>query len=171
MCRNAALTLPPTAIAAREGRTFATDQLAEWELLVAADTVRLLTSELVTNAARHARTDIELTLAVAEGSIEVGVADHEPRPPRPRHRRGTPLPPIETPNWVSEAGRGLLIVDVLADEWGVEERRNGKQVWFRLDTHPGWPYLTQCGCAGGIPAEARRLGSGRQVVALPPPWR
>jgi hypothetical protein len=30
------------------------------------------------------------------------------------------------------AGRGLLLIETLADEWGVQQETDGKSVWFRL---------------------------------------
>ena len=36
----------------------------------------------------------------------------------------------------SESGRGLLLVDVLADRWGVDEVVGGKRLWFELSVAP-----------------------------------
>jgi hypothetical protein len=43
------------------------------------------------------------------------------------------------------AGRGLLIVDALADEWGVAERADGKEVWLTMAC-AGWSHREQCEC-------------------------
>jgi anti-sigma regulatory factor (Ser/Thr protein kinase) len=128
------------------------------------DDAALLVSEVVTNAVVHARSDIDVTLAVADGSLEVGVADREPR--RPRVRPADPgLQPDEW-SWLSTHGRGMLLVDQIADEWGVEELAAGKQIWFRLAAPTAWPYASACVCRDEEPA-AVRLGSGRRAVLIP----
>jgi anti-sigma regulatory factor (Ser/Thr protein kinase) len=53
------------------------------------------------------------------------------------------------------AGRGLLIIDAIADEWGVASHGAGKDVWMRLPLPSDWPYLDQCECddlAGRTPS-------------------
>ncbi|WP_233518212.1 ATP-binding protein [Streptomyces corynorhini] len=86
----------------------------------------LVLSELVTNAVRHARVpvgrEIETRyLAVPEGlRLEVHDASSE----RPRLQRAAPG---------ACGGRGLVIVDALADRWGVADRAGvGKLVWAQL---------------------------------------
>lgn len=82
----------------------------------------LITSELVTNAVRHgtALDDlVELVLWPADGHYWLAVSD--PSPARPRLRQ--PPPPD------AESGRGLLLVDALADAWAVVPRTHrGKAV-------------------------------------------
>jgi anti-sigma regulatory factor (Ser/Thr protein kinase) len=157
------MSLAPKPTAASVARRFVGDLLRRWEIAGPLDTAILLTSETVTNAALHAATGITLTVAVAEGTLEVGVADHDPRRPRPR--RGG-----ETYLRFTESGRGLQIVDALADEWGVQELSTGKQVWFRVAVDSTWPYLTACACGGRNLHRAVVLGSGRRALALPGPW-
>lgn len=42
------------------------------------------------------------------------------------------------PAWSREAGRGLLLVSVLAKEWGSRPLAAGREVWFELaDQHAG----------------------------------
>ncbi|WP_329563013.1 ATP-binding protein [Kitasatospora sp. NBC_01266] len=87
--------------------------------------LRLLTSELVTNAIRHgARPDedevIELVFWTADGHYWLAVSD-------PSSTRLTPTPNSPGPQACS--GRGLLLVDALCDAWGVLPRRTrGKSV-------------------------------------------
>jgi len=52
--------------------------LAEWGAQALDDDARLLVSELVTNAVLHAGTEVDVTLALLVGSVEVGVADQYP---------------------------------------------------------------------------------------------
>ncbi len=87
----------------------------------------LLTSELVSNALRHASpsVDDEIILRIAfEDRIRVEVVDSgDPfAPPSPRQ-------PFDT----RTSGWGLFLVDALARSWGVEPDGNGTKVWFELD--------------------------------------
>ncbi|MEU8653729.1 ATP-binding protein [Streptomyces sp. NPDC048737] len=60
------------------------------------------------------------------GTVRIEVADAcEKR--RPKSRRSEPE---------AGSGRGLLIVEALADKWGVEDRDLGKTVWAELSTGP-----------------------------------
>jgi anti-sigma regulatory factor (Ser/Thr protein kinase) len=86
--------------------------------------VKLLVSELVTNAVRHPRRDgqIELTLALGRARVRVEVSDPGDGFRKPR----VGAPPPE-----ALGGRGLLIVDRLASKWGVSAGRPTR-VWFEL---------------------------------------
>lgn len=81
----------------------------------------LLTSELVSNAILHARTDVELRLVSVRDHVRVEVADGNSRLP------STALAPAD-----ATSGRGLLLVQALAGSWGVEGTLDGKVVWFEL---------------------------------------
>lgn len=85
----------------------------------------LLVSELVTNAVLHGRTDVvRLALAVDGRTVEVAVHDRSPDAPVPGDADPSDL-----------HGRGLLLVERLAEAWGVSplpEGGRGKAVWFRL---------------------------------------
>jgi anti-sigma regulatory factor (Ser/Thr protein kinase) len=85
-------------------------------------TVELLTSEVVTNALLHAHSAPELHVFVVEGVIRVEVCD-----------RST-LAPIQRPvDGESASGRGMMIVEALAQSWGVDRLQDGgKQVWFEV---------------------------------------
>jgi len=86
--------------------------------------VTLLTSELITNAVRHADSgSIGLSCHMSGRTIRVEVSDEGPGFEPGRRRR-------------VEAGRrdgwGLQIVDELADRWGVSGQA-GARVWFEID--------------------------------------
>ncbi|HEX8105941.1 MAG TPA: ATP-binding protein [Solirubrobacteraceae bacterium] len=91
--------------------------------------VRLLVSELVTNALRHAETAdqdaIRLIVTVTDAAVRVEVTDSG--------SGFDPEPPPEDPH--RAAGWGLFLVDTIADRWGVE-RGGGTRVWFELDRGP-----------------------------------
>jgi anti-sigma regulatory factor (Ser/Thr protein kinase) len=90
--------------------------------------VRLLVSELVTNAVRHAGLQagdtIRLCVQTREAVLRVEVDDpgrgFEPAPPAPDPAR--------------PSGWGLYLVNELADRWGVDRgRRGGTRIWFEVD--------------------------------------
>lgn len=94
--------------------------------------VALVVGELAANAVRHGRVPgrdfgLRLTLDEAAGLVRVEVADAAAakRPPA--------APPSSCPD--GESGRGLLLVDVLAERWGWEPRDPvGKTVWADVPT-------------------------------------
>jgi anti-sigma regulatory factor (Ser/Thr protein kinase) len=87
------------------------------------DSVAVMVSELATNSVRHADSDFTVTIDRDGDRVRVAVAD-----------AGSRLPSLRTPEPSEHSGRGLQIVDALADEWGVTEMadRAGKSVWFVL---------------------------------------
>jgi len=119
------LTLPAVATSVARARTELSDAMApeldEEEL----DTLRLLVSELVTNAVRHAdgAEPVEVH-AHWDGEVRIEVSDYGPGfTPKPRFGR------LDEPG-----GFGLFLVGRLADHWGVETD-NGTTVWFVLQRH------------------------------------
>jgi hypothetical protein len=126
-------------------------------------------TELITNAVLHANSEVRVVVAVADGVLEVGVADHGPTFQRAQGLRPVPAQRAASSEELGEHGRGLLLVEHIADQWGVEERGDGKQVWFRISVARTWPYAGDCDCA--IEALNRaRLGSGAFAVAMTGPW-
>lgn len=87
------------------------------------ETAILLTSELVSNALLHARTEVDLLLIMAASGVRVEV--HDCGIGRPT---GSPEPPAPG----ATTGRGLMMVDALARSWGVDGTIDGKTVWFEL---------------------------------------
>ena len=86
-----------------------------------ADAAGLLVSELVTNAIVHARTDVTLRVTIRRGVLRIEVADGSPVVPTPRRTSA-----------LAGTGRGLQLVDRLANRWGVQKSRGGKTIWFEL---------------------------------------
>ncbi|MGW0943810.1 ATP-binding protein [Streptomyces sp. NPDC002623] len=93
------------------------------------DAARLLVSELVTNVNLHTTSlAVRLEAVVRRDRIRVRVYDDEP---------GSPQLPATDPG--REHGRGLLLVETMAQDWGVgtshpsdSSGRGGKHVWFEL---------------------------------------
>jgi anti-sigma regulatory factor (Ser/Thr protein kinase) len=158
VCRLASKELGSSTSAVAESRTFVSATLRRWGLEELVTDAELLTSELVTNALVHARTAVQVAVAVADGVAEIGVTDGA---------RG--LPRQRTSTYPSEGGRGLHLVDAVAQEWGVADVGAGKQVWFRLDVGADWPYRSSCPC-GGEDLDRVRLDSGRWAVPAAGPW-
>jgi anti-sigma regulatory factor (Ser/Thr protein kinase) len=96
--------------------------LQTWELDGFGEVTELLTSELVTNVVRHVGSPMTVRAVRHPSRIRVEVDDTSPEPPVVQHP--TPLEPH---------GRGLLIVDTLANDWGNTVRDDGKTVWFEID--------------------------------------
>ncbi len=159
MCRYEETTLPPEPSAPGRARAWVGDRLSAWDVAAVVEDLRLVVSELVSNAVLYAKTTIDVALAIGEGVIELTVRDHNPRSPRPRP---------QLPDDAATGGRGLMLVEALSDDWGVSERMGGKEVWFRLAAPQGWRYANRCVCTEPATPETRRLGSGRRVVVMEP---
>ena len=85
------------------------------------ETAILLGNELVTNAVQHARTDFEVRLDADDRHVRVEVRDSDTTPARPK-----------TASIDDTSGRGLAMVDLVADSWGVDDHATGKTVWAEL---------------------------------------
>ncbi|MBC7271925.1 MAG: SpoIIE family protein phosphatase [Streptomyces sp.] len=92
-----------------------------WGAADRADEIELVADELVTNALMHTEGAAVLTLRVLTGAdrrLRVEVEDTSSALPRRREAGESGV-----------SGRGLLLVDLLTDVWGVEARGGGKAVW------------------------------------------
>lgn len=99
--------------------------LHDWADEEQLDSVVLMVSEMVTNVLVHTDGD---ALLVAEAVGELGerrlrveVADSSDELPHKRH-----------PGEMASSGRGVLLMEMLADAWGVDPRGEGKSIWFEL---------------------------------------
>jgi serine/threonine-protein kinase RsbW len=112
-------------------RHFVQEALADWSVLERVDEVLLCVSELTTNALVHGVPPgrgflLRLCLNV-DGLLHIEV--HDSGGGQPRVREGW-----EDETSERENGRGLCLVEALADKWGVGERVPGKIVWCEFDT-------------------------------------
>ncbi|WP_344443872.1 ATP-binding protein, partial [Kitasatospora nipponensis] len=104
----------------RRARQLVRDQLAAWRLTALTETVELLVSELVTNAVRVARAEVQLQLIrVDKLLVEVSDDSHN-------------LPSLEPAELMDENGRGLNLVSKLAERWGTARKAVGKVVYFEM---------------------------------------
>ncbi|MGW7133915.1 PAS domain S-box protein [Streptomyces bobili] len=113
--------LSALASAVGEGRCFLSKTLSTWDCAHLADDARLLVSEVLTNALQHAQGPLGLHLRRTATELTVEISDRSPHLPQPR---------LAAPD--DESGRGLLLVDALADSWGVRPTDDGKTTWFTL---------------------------------------
>jgi hypothetical protein len=123
------LYLHPTLDAGPEARQMVTDACAGWGLRHLTASAALVITELVENAAQHAATDLEVTIAYRGRYLHLSVADGSPTPPR-----WTGPPPEADAESVDLTGRGLRLVDAFASGWGVLPTLQGKTIWATLRT-------------------------------------
>ncbi|WP_199807916.1 ATP-binding protein [Streptomyces sp. NRRL S-350] len=98
--------------------------LSRWGVPELSDTAELLSSELVTNALLHtAKGAVFDAVLGSDHRLRIEVQDGTSRLPG---RRRDPQAEYAT------SGRGLLLVEALADSWGVQLRGDGKVTWFEL---------------------------------------
>lgn len=184
MCRHATQPLPAEPHSAATARGFLRRRFAEWELVPLLDDAEVALTELVTNALRHAHTPLEVSLSSENAMVEIAVCDGSPVFPTLRPERkdldseiaevlaeeqtlGAVLPDDDPRLAIGGAGpltggRGLLIVQAIAAQWGASPLRDGKAVWIRTPVPDGWPHSAGCPCATS--PQATRLASGHRVV-------
>ena len=114
-------TFPAEPRSVPEARRFATDALRDAPTDVR-EAVELMVSELATNGVRHAGTSFEVTILRSGSEIRVEVTD-----------RGKGIPQMRSPTPDEPTGRGLRIIDLLSEQWGVDRvSADGKTVWFTV---------------------------------------
>ncbi|AOW88014.1 magnesium or manganese-dependent protein phosphatase [Streptomyces olivaceus] len=101
------------------------DLLHDWPDEEQRDAAVLLLSELLTNVLVHTDADALLVAEIAgepgERGIRVEVTDN-----------GDDLPHKRRPGEMASSGRGLVLIELLADAWGVAPRGTGKSIWYEL---------------------------------------
>ena len=122
--RSAFRRLPAEPRSVKVARDFVRSTMTAWG--VEPDGAVLLTSELVTNAVRHARTEVVVTVRDAGPGVRIEVRDDDPGAPV--------LAPADVD---ATSGRGLSLVNHVADAWGVERHDgDGKTVWLEVASEP-----------------------------------
>lgn len=120
----------PDPSSVRRARELVSAALTAWDMDDLVEVAELLTSELATNAVLHAGTAFRVAVKAEPPVARVEVIDGV---------RGMPVP-ATGPNQ-SEHGRGLVLVEALARQWGSRVVDGGKVVWFTLASamaDPAW---------------------------------
>jgi anti-sigma regulatory factor (Ser/Thr protein kinase) len=106
-------------VSASKAREFVRMHLEAHGLQHLVDDVRLVASELATNALAHARTSFTLTLSWDHGTVLIDIRDGS-----------SSLPETLTPGEMDANGRGLMLVESLSHAWGTSTNTSGlKSVW------------------------------------------
>jgi hypothetical protein len=120
-------TLTPDPDAPSAARNLVSDACLAWGLVHLLHPSRLVMSELVTNAAEHARTEIRVVVTRRGPGLHLAVADRDPRMPEMiRLTRPRPDLPLDV------RGRGLRTVHETAALWGAIPTETGKVVWATI---------------------------------------
>jgi serine/threonine-protein kinase RsbW len=159
-----------TPSAVGRARRFVVRQLAGVPGAVV-DEVAIMVSELATNCVRHTVTDFTVSVDHTGHEIVVEVTD-----------RGGGMPTVRRPESSEPSGRGLRIVQELADSFGVRELRSdpGKTVWFvvaidddtaeppTVDRHASLDTTEPVSSGGSValPDGAEQLAGGPDAVGL-----
>ncbi|WP_214415143.1 ATP-binding protein [Sphaerisporangium fuscum] len=132
--RRDATTCPlrPQADSVKRARDVTRSTLREWGLAELGDDAALVVSELVTNAVRYTRYSarrfddhpITLMLLRLAPHVLLAVSDPSDEAPTPKE-----------PDFISEHGRGLYIVETYSERWGWDAlEEGGKAVWALFAT-------------------------------------
>ncbi|SNR83016.1 Anti-sigma regulatory factor (Ser/Thr protein kinase) [Geodermatophilus saharensis] len=120
---TARVDLPPSARSVPVARHLAREVLLAWDAPQDGADVELLVTELVANVVDHVGGEsvLSLELEYSDGWLRIAVADGSAVRPVVGELRGD-----------QPRGRGMQIVEAIADDWGVESVDGGKRVWFSL---------------------------------------
>ena len=125
--------LEPVVGAARRSRELVTEACGRWDLPELAGPACIVVTEMVNNVVAHARTPMTVLLALRGEGVAVAVRDRSTYVPR---FAGSPVPVT------SYGGRGLLLIDSVAQRWGSLLLGDGKVVWAVLDPPSNHPATT-----------------------------
>jgi anti-sigma regulatory factor (Ser/Thr protein kinase) len=115
-------TYPSSAVSAGQARRFVESVLTGAGLDRLVYTATMLVSELVANAVLHTGTPLRVVVDTGDDRVRVEVHDGSRQLPVRRHYSN-----------MSGTGRGLLLVERMAADWGADETKDGKVVWFEVD--------------------------------------
>jgi anti-sigma regulatory factor (Ser/Thr protein kinase) len=114
--------LPSSVSSPQLARAFLRSTLETWSLDGFGDVTELLATELVANVVTHVGAPMTLRIQRNQSTMRVEIEDSS-----------TDFPVVRHPEAAEEHGRGVLLVERLANAWGVEPRADGKTVWFEID--------------------------------------
>ena len=133
MCWNQVRTLAVDLHAPRGARMFFSaamvEQLGSGEAInTLIGDAQVVVSEIVSNAVKAGCTKLLMQITIHRRRVRISVYDN-----------ADGLPIMVAPDPAAERGRGMTIVNALANSWGIETGHDGKEVWaeFRLSSRTG----------------------------------
>jgi anti-sigma regulatory factor (Ser/Thr protein kinase) len=120
---TASVDLQPTARAVVTARRVVGELLTAWAAPHDRQDAELLVTELVANVVDHAGGESVLTLEVTLSGawLRIAVTD------------GSAIRPVvQELDHTAVRGRGMQLVEAIADRWGAEDHQGGKRVWLEL---------------------------------------
>ncbi|MFI6689390.1 ATP-binding protein [Streptomyces sp. NPDC050485] len=144
----------PSAVAFARDRVVA--QVGAWGVGLdndRQDAVRLVISELITNAVVHVGGMVSVGLYLDDERLLLVVHDHS-----------QDLPTLQHPDDEQETGRGLALVAEFADEIGWEPTDTGKKVWAKFEVPP----LAKTSLSERLRRRWRAVGHRPHLLSAPP---
>jgi anti-sigma regulatory factor (Ser/Thr protein kinase) len=120
---SATVDLPPAVQSVPVARHLVLELLRAWHAPHDREDAALLVTELVTNVVDHVGGEASLTLELemSDGWLRIAVLD------------GSAVRPVVRElDTVNPRGRGLRLVQAIAERWGSEDHQGGKRVWLEL---------------------------------------
>ncbi|MBA2561168.1 MAG: ATP-binding protein [Propionibacteriales bacterium] len=132
-------------VSASKARDFVCLHLVEHELGYLVEDIRLVVSELATNAMTHSTTPFTITLSQTDDIVQLAVRDSSPS-----------LPVRAVQQGMDVGGRGLAIVELLSRDCGVRTDDFGsKSVWASFALTATLPASSARGASFGVAHERR----------------
>jgi len=117
-------SLAAEASSAAQARAFVSQHLLDHDMAHLVDDIKVVVSELATNAMAHARTPFSVILCAFDGTVVLEVSD-----------ASRAEPALVAARSLDTSGRGVAIVQALSRDWGVLPRvSGGKSVWAEFDS-------------------------------------
>ena len=120
---NALFDLPPVVTSVPAARHLTLELLRAWDVPHDREDAALLVTELVSNVVDHVGGEASFTLQLelSDQWLRIGVID------------GSSIRPVVRElSMDNPRGRGMRMVQTIADRWGADEHLDGKRVWFEL---------------------------------------
>jgi anti-sigma regulatory factor (Ser/Thr protein kinase) len=129
LLRRKELAASMTLQAPGQARQVVRQACTDWGLAHLVNVAELVTSELVTNAIKHARTGVHFEALLRGDFLHLRVRDRSTSEPRLRDE-------VHAADRLAVGGHGLRLVDIYASGWGYVRSPEGKVVWATLRACP-----------------------------------
>lgn len=146
-------------------RRFVADGLAFWGRPALVEDAALCITEMASNAALHSASGfMDVSVQDRRDSVRICVEDEGPAPVQ------AVVPPLRAVAGSGDledeptTGRGLMIVSILARDWGVEETVSGKRIWADISSE----HLNGASRSPQMPSEPAQVPSVHS--SLPDGW-